>query len=106
MEKIIETTSGYDRSKNPEVKRYRSITLNEAKNLSGHAKILDRHGKVRDIKINGKVKRWKREPDRIEIPCKYGLYEYFTLTNRDYTDIVVEIHEVERFGATWIEDVK
>ena len=90
--KTIEAPSGYDRSKNPEVKRYRSITLEEAKNLSyGHANILDRHGKVRNIKINGKVRTWKRDPNRIEIPCKYGLYECFTLTSRDYTDIVVEV---------------
>lgn len=88
---IIEATSGYDRSKNPVVKRYRPITLSEAKALTGHAKIVDRHGRVRDIKINGAVKRWKRDVNRIEIPCKYGLYEYFTLTNHDYTRIVVEV---------------
>ena len=91
--KTIEAVSRYDRRKVKEVRTYRSITLDEAKALSygDHIKVLDRHGAVADAKVNGAVKRWKREPDRIEIPCKYGLYEYFTLTNRDYDTIVVEV---------------
>lgn len=35
------------------------------------------------VKVNGKVRRWKRETGRVEIPCKYGLYEYFVLNERD-----------------------
>ena len=91
--KTIEAVSRYDRKKNPEVRTYRSITLDEAKALSygDHVKILDRNGAVADAKINGAVRRWKRDVDRIEIPCKYGLYEYFTLTNHDYDSIVVEV---------------
>jgi hypothetical protein len=90
---IIEATSGYGRKKVKTVSRYRSITLEEAKDLSrgDSVIILDRQGEVRSVKINGKVRRWKRSPDRIEIPCKYGLYEYFTLTNQDYTRIVVPV---------------
>lgn len=89
----FEAVSRYDKRKNPEKRTYRSITLDEAKALEygDHIKVLDRHGAVADAKVNGKVRRWKREPDRIEIPCKYGLYEYFTLTNHNYTDIVVEV---------------
>jgi hypothetical protein len=45
----------------------------------------------REMKINGKVRRWKRDPDRVEIPTKYGLYEYFTFTNNDYDRIVVPV---------------
>ena len=29
------------------------------------------------------VKRWKREPDRIEIRLKYGLYQYYRILNSD-----------------------
>jgi len=29
------------------------------------------------------VKRWKREPDRIEIGLKYGLYQYYRILNSD-----------------------
>ena len=27
-------------------------------------------------KVNGKVKRWKREPSRFRVPIKHGLYNY------------------------------
>ena len=32
-------------------------------------------------KINGKVKRWKRQPNRFEVPIKHGLYSYGYLRN-------------------------
>lgn len=32
-------------------------------------------------RINGKVKTWKRNPDKIEIPIKHGLYDYGYLDN-------------------------
>ena len=31
-------------------------------------------------KVNGRVKTWKRSPDRIRIPVKCGLYEYDYIT--------------------------
>jgi hypothetical protein len=91
--KTFQATSRYDRKKVKEVRSYRSITLEEAKNLKcgAHIQVLDRNGQVANAKVNGAVKRWKRDLDRIEIPCKYGLYEYFTLTNRDFDTIVVAI---------------
>lgn len=27
------------------------------------------------VKINGKPKTWKRNPDKVSVPVKYGLYE-------------------------------
>jgi hypothetical protein len=33
------------------------------------------------VRVNGAVKRWKRNPDRIQVPLKYGMYEFFYLTN-------------------------
>ena len=82
-----------DKRKNPEFKEYRPITLEEAKNLDSvsHCLVLLNNGNVGHVKINGKVKRWKREPDRIEIPVKYGLYEYVTLDNINYTRLLKEI---------------
>jgi len=38
----------------------------------------------RKYKINGKPKTWKRDPDRIKVPLKWGLYEYGELTNGTY----------------------
>lgn len=37
---------------------------------------LDNNSFVREVKINGRIKTWKRDPDRIEVSYKYGLYEY------------------------------
>ena len=75
---IFEAHSGYDRRKKPEKKRWRYMTLEEGRALSygDHVKFLSVQGDVRDVKINGAVKTWKRDADRTEIPFKYGMYEY------------------------------
>ena len=82
-----------DKRKNPEFKEYRPITLDEAKNLDSvsHCLVLLNNGNVGNVKINGKVKRWKREIDRIEISVKYGLYEYATLDNTTYKRLLMEV---------------
>jgi len=52
-------------------------------------------------RINGQVKRWKRDPDRIQIPVKYGLYDHAYLChgkigNRIYVDsITLELEDFE-----------
>lgn len=40
-------------------------------------------GSARQIRVNGRVRTWVRDPLRVEIPYKYGLREYGTLTRRD-----------------------
>lgn len=60
-------------------KSYRYLSLTEIKNLSGHALCIGNNGEVYRVKINGKVRIWKRNPDRFEVPIKYGLYEYATI---------------------------
>jgi hypothetical protein len=86
------TTNTEAKKKNPEFKDYRPITLDEAKGLhyGDHCQVLLNNGRAGTVKINGRVKRWKRDTDRIEIPVKYGLYECVTLTNSDYTRLLVE----------------
>jgi hypothetical protein len=37
--------------------------------------------KVERWRVNGKVKTWKRSPDRFEIPIKFGLYGFSYLTD-------------------------
>lgn len=44
---------------------------------------------VLQVKINGKVHRWKRDPERIAVPVKYGLYQCFTLSKEDMSRIMV-----------------
>jgi hypothetical protein len=48
-------------------------------------------GDARRIKINGRVKLWKRDAERIEIPAKYGMYEYHTFHRGDVHRLLVEI---------------
>jgi hypothetical protein len=99
----VELIDGYDRSKNPRRVKVRYMTLEEAKALKygDHVGIISRseHPKLRTVKTNGRVKRWKRQPDRIEIPMKYGMYTYFTITNENLTDLVVEVG-CDDHGAT------
>lgn len=37
-------------------------------------------------RINGKLKTWKRDPNRFEIPVKYGLKDCFYITNESAID--------------------
>lgn len=72
------------------------ITLEEAKALTHNTILYHRHNKNADKtsqrwKVNGKVKRWKRQPDRIEVPMKHGLWMYGTLTDEDLS--VVSLSE-------------
>jgi len=46
-------------------------------------------GDARRCKVNGTVRRWKRDSNRIEVPVKYGLYEYATLTARDIDRVLI-----------------
>ena len=31
-------------------------------------------------RVNGKVKTWKRDADRVQVPMKHGLYDNFYIT--------------------------
>ena len=69
---------GYDRTKNPRMLAFRPMTPNEARVLTynSHPKFLARDGMIRDCKVNGAPKTWKRDPSRVEVPIKYGMYEH------------------------------
>ena len=32
-------------------------------------------------RVNGKMRTWKKSPERFELPVKFGLYTYGTFTN-------------------------
>ena len=73
---------GYDKRKNPSRAEYRRMTLEEAKALTyGQTlRFLANDGTARHIRVNGKVRTWKRDPNRVEIPMKYGFNEYATFS--------------------------
>lgn len=62
------------------------ITLEQAKQLE-YGDILYSNEYVgcdqspKRYKVNGKPKIWKRDPNRIRVPLKHGLYAYGELTN-------------------------
>lgn len=59
------------------------ITLEEAKALEYGDILIDKTG--HRWKVNGQVKTWKRDADRIRVPLKHGLYAYGALTEFDFT---------------------
>lgn len=82
MSETFQAVDGYaPKRKTPAPKlTVRHMTLDEIKALGygDHASFIANDGTVRNIKINGAVRRWKREANRIEVPVKYGLREYGT----------------------------
>lgn len=77
----------------------RRMTLDEIKALRSGQSVLivANDGTLRNAKINGAVRLWKRDPDRVEVPVKYGLYEYarFGTYEAIYRFVVVVDDEVE-----------
>jgi hypothetical protein len=61
-------------------KKEMTITLEQAKNLT-HGKILHTNEGCKRWRVNGKVKRWKRDPDRFSVPIKHGVWSYDYLEN-------------------------
>ncbi len=90
--KTFEVRSGYGRDKT--VSTYRN-PVDTAEMVAwcdshSHITVLDLKGFARTVKVNGKVRTWKRDKSRVEVPCKYGLYEYFTLTASDIGQVLIE----------------
>jgi len=69
-----------DRKKTPDLHEYRPLTRDEVLALKAGQTVefIRNDGKVGSIKINGAVRTWKRDPNRVEVPVKYGMYEYAT----------------------------
>ncbi len=97
MNDLIETfalVNGYDRRKTRETRAFRKFTVEDIKALDhiGHAYIIDKRGEYREVRTNGRVKTWKRDPMRFECSFKYGLYENFRLNTEEMlTQLVVMV---------------
>lgn len=89
--------STYDRHVHRPLVLFRSITKEEllAKQVRfgtiPQLWFLDRYGEARQMRLNGKVKTWKRDPDRIEVPCKYGFYSSGCWRETNLHNILVEV---------------
>ena len=76
----------YSRGKHPRILAHAVIPL--AAFLTGpllvpeRFRIFSRKGTAIEARVNGRAKTWKRTP-RLEVPCKVGLRECFTLISLD-----------------------
>jgi hypothetical protein len=61
-----------------------TLTIDLTK-VNGNTKVIDIQGKT--WRVNGKVKTWKRQPERFQIPVKYGLYVYGYITEKNINEI-------------------
>lgn len=64
-----------DRHVKPEQHAYRFMTFHEiaALKYGQRVPIILNSGRIGHVKINGAVKRWKRDPLRLSVPVKYGM---------------------------------
>ena len=68
-----------------------AITIEQAKELKyGQLVHFYRKGKCDNWKVTGKVKLWKRNPNRIEIPVKHGLYSHGKLNQFNLFNVHLE----------------
>lgn len=58
---------------------------------NSHIWVQSLSGDARKVKVNGRVRRWKTDPTRIEIPVKYGLRECWTMTARDRERVLIPV---------------
>jgi hypothetical protein len=70
-----------DRKVNPTHIEVRPMTRDEVMALryGSHPSVILNNGRLGTVKINGAVRTWKRDANRVEIPVKYGMYECATL---------------------------
>lgn len=104
MSTTFTLVDGYDRRKAPPAATYRYMTPEEARQLrpGSHATMRANDGTARTVKINGAPRTWKRDPSRLEVPVKYGMYECATFEARpngtvgtDCATLVVKVEELE-----------
>lgn len=92
---VFTVVDGYDMRKTPITYRVRHFTLEDIKAMlnenTSHYKALDRVGKLRDIKANGKLKTWKRDTSRFERSFKYGMCEHLKLDTEGMLNTLVVV---------------
>ena len=92
---MIKLFSGYDRRKNREIMRFRNpdsiAEMISHCNANCHIWFKANDGTARQCKVNGAVKTWKRDANRVEVPIKYGMYEYGTFETRDIERILIPV---------------
>lgn len=47
-------------------------------------RIIGRDGHWYRVRVSGRLRTWKRDSHRVELPVKYGMYENILLTSHDF----------------------
>ena len=68
------------------IKRARILNYNDHVE---HKTLQNADGTPLRARVNGKVKTWKRNPDRFQVPMKHGLYTCFYIDQDNYLDWVI-----------------
>lgn len=67
------------------------ITLEQAKALKPgefvHVEELNADGTPQRYKVTGKVKLWKRSPERVHVPVKRGMKEYAEINENNLDQV-------------------
>ncbi len=79
LHETFQIVNAYDRHKEPAKLTVRKLTLEELKLSTWYYGqtfwFIDTKGQARQCRVGSSMKRWKRDPDRLECSFKYGLYE-------------------------------
>lgn len=59
----------------------------------------DSKGFPHRARVNGKLKTWKRDAARWELPMKFGMYDSFTLTTWNAGDWTLDLEEATQAAA-------
>jgi hypothetical protein len=87
----VTVEDGYNRNKQPIMLTLRKCTVDDLRAMAQGEdyptiKTLDRNGKARDIRRNGSMKTWKKDPLRFEQGFKYGMYHTFRWDTQQMLD--------------------
>lgn len=88
----LEVIDGYDKKTKGTYRIPASVAeMRDWCDSHSHITFVDLKGFSRTAKVNGKVRTWKRDLNRIEVPIKYGMYEYGTFTQHDIQRVLIPV---------------
>lgn len=84
-----------DRKKKPTPVQVRTLMRKEVMALLPGVRVgcILNDGRLGDVRINGRIRTWKTDADRVEVPVKYGMYEAATFSLKEaMTRFVIELN--------------
>ncbi len=78
-------------------KRQPSLTLEQVKSLSYGQEVYAIAEKVEKWRVNGKVKTWKRDKNRVQVPIKHGLYAHAYIDEYNFTQVSFNPPTIDRY---------